>query len=138
MIIILCLDDDNGMLFNHRRQSRDSILLEHILNLTENKVLWMNAYSAKLFGEGHAQIQVDENFLDKAQPQDYCFVETADITAYVSQVETFILYRWNRNYPDDFYFSIPLEKMGWHMTSLNEFSGSSHECITEQIFERMH
>ena len=30
MIVILTLDDNNGMLFNHRRQSRDAIVNKKI------------------------------------------------------------------------------------------------------------
>lgn len=30
MIVITCLDQKNGMMFNHRRQSQDSVLREHV------------------------------------------------------------------------------------------------------------
>ena len=45
MILIVCVDDHNGMMFNHRRQSQDRILRADILELTGGKKLWMNAYS---------------------------------------------------------------------------------------------
>ena len=32
MKIIVCLDNNNGMLFNNRRQSRDSVLIERIIH----------------------------------------------------------------------------------------------------------
>lgn len=41
MILIVCVDDHNGMMFNHRRQSQDRILRGDILELTEGKILWM-------------------------------------------------------------------------------------------------
>ena len=49
MIAIVCLDDENGMLFNGRRQSRDRVVTERIALLAAGKKLWMNEYSAGLF-----------------------------------------------------------------------------------------
>ena len=34
MILMICVDDKNGMLFHNRRQSRDRALTGHILHLT--------------------------------------------------------------------------------------------------------
>ena len=51
MILIVCVDDHNGMMFNHRRQSQDRILRGDILELAEGKILWMDAYSKKQFVE---------------------------------------------------------------------------------------
>ena len=64
MILILCLDDKNGMAFNRRRQSQDALAREKLLSLTAGAPLWMNAYSAKQFGDAHG-ITVDEAFLEK-------------------------------------------------------------------------
>lgn len=47
MIVITCLDQKNGMMFNHRRQSQDSVLREHVAKLVANVPLWMNHYSAQ-------------------------------------------------------------------------------------------
>ena len=33
MIVIACLDDNGGMMFNHRRQSQDRVLRAHIAAL---------------------------------------------------------------------------------------------------------
>ena len=49
MIIIASVDDNMGMMFNHRRQSQDRVLREHILEATKDGKLWMNHYSAKQF-----------------------------------------------------------------------------------------
>ena len=51
MNVILCLDDNNGMLFNNRRQSRDEKVIEKILEITKNKRLWVNKYSYSLFSD---------------------------------------------------------------------------------------
>ena len=61
MVLIVCVDDHNGMMFNHRRQSQDRILRADILELTDGKKLWMNAYSKKQFAESDtARIRVNE------------------------------------------------------------------------------
>ena len=74
MILIVCVDDHNGMMFNHRRQSQDRILRGDILELTEGKILWMDAYSKKQFvEEGMTQIRVEEDFLQKAGEGEFCF-----------------------------------------------------------------
>ena len=47
MILIVCIDDNKGMMFNHRRQSQDRVLRRHILDMVGNGKLWMNEYSGK-------------------------------------------------------------------------------------------
>lgn len=47
MIVIACLDDNGGMMFNHRRQSQDRMLRAHIAALVGDARLWMNHYSAE-------------------------------------------------------------------------------------------
>ena len=51
MIIIACVDERNGMMFNRRRQSRDSAVCGDILRECGGKKLYMNTYSGKLFGD---------------------------------------------------------------------------------------
>ena len=41
MNLIICIDINNGMMFNNRRQSRDKMLIKHILNLIGDKRLWI-------------------------------------------------------------------------------------------------
>ena len=62
MIIMVCVDDHNGMMFNKRRQSQDRTLRQHMLELTNGKKLWMNAYSMGQFpDEAASRIQVTED-----------------------------------------------------------------------------
>ncbi|SMC61990.1 ribonuclease Z [Papillibacter cinnamivorans] len=137
MIIIACVDDDMGMMFNHRRQSQDRILRERILEVTKGSKLWMNHYSAKQFSENCAsQINVDENYLSEAGTGEYCFVEDCDISPYLQWVEKIILYRWNRRYPSDQTFSVDLVTNAWKLVHTEDFTGSSHEKITEEIYTR--
>lgn len=82
MKLICCIDNHGGMMFNHRRQSQDREVRRDILSYVGSGVLWMNAYSFKQFCSEHSdtqyyQIHVAENFISKAGPDDYCFVENA-------------------------------------------------------------
>lgn len=134
MEVILTLENRNGMLFNHRRLSRDKKVCERILDYSNEKELWMNEYSKKLFTNltDTRVIRVDEAFLDKSQ--SVCFVENQDITPYLSKIDTFILFRWNRDYPADFFFTVDLSQ--WNLISTEDFEGTSHEKITMEVYEK--
>ncbi len=47
MKIIVCIDDKNGMMFNHRRQSKDREVRRDMLSYIGHHRLWMNEYSRK-------------------------------------------------------------------------------------------
>lgn len=42
MEIIACVDDNMGMMFNHRRQSQDQALIEHVLEATKGNKLYLS------------------------------------------------------------------------------------------------
>ena len=135
MIVMICVDDSMGLLFNHRRQSQDSALRNRIQQKTRGQKLWMNSYSARQFGET-ASVCISESFLAQAGPKDFCFVENQHLSSYEAQIDQLILYKWNRSYPADFYFDISLSEHGWHLVSTEKFPGSSHEKITEEVYTR--
>ena len=144
MIVMLCVDDKYGMMFNCRRQSQDRVLRERIQKLTGGKPLWMNAYSRKQF-EDSSNICVSEDYLDplfeklgevQAAAGEFCFVEDQDITPYAARIEKIILFRWNRTYPADVYFNMELLSSGWILKETEEFEGSSHEKITKEVYAR--
>lgn len=134
MIAIICVDDNMGMLFNHRRQSRDSILVKRILEIAAGHLLWMNNYSGKLFDNWSDRIIVDDGFLSKAGADDYVFVETESLNSYIDRIDQIVLFRWNRVYPYDMKLDIDLNL--WHLESTRDFAGSSHERITEEVFKK--
>ena len=137
MKVIVCLDDKNGMLFYGRRQSRDRVLLEDMMNEAHGARIWMNAYSAGLFEKtGYAGIAVDEDFLEKADAEEYCFAEDQGIKAYQDRIEEILVYRWNRTYPADLFLDVELS--GWDLTETVEFAGSSHEKITRERYRQDH
>ena len=132
MILIVCLDDQNGMAFNHRRQSRDCLVIERIENLVAGKKLWMAPYSQKLFSIEN--LVVSAGYLSEADAADYCFAELDDVRQYENQVQKVIEFRWNRHYPSDVRFGIDLST--WRLAAAEEFPGSSHKKITMEVYER--
>lgn len=133
MVVFVCLDDKNGMLFNHRRQSRDEAVIEDMLGMTEGK-LWMNSYSAKLFGAFTDKIVIGDDPAEYAPEYNY-FFEDISLKLYEDKIDAIIIYYWNRIYPADIYMDIDLEQ-GWRVTDVKEFGGKSHEKITRKTYER--
>lgn len=131
MRVIVCLDEKCGMAFGGRRQSRDRVLCQRVIELVGEEKLWMNKKSIALF-EGFDNALADENYLDKAGIGDYCFVETDSLAAKKDGIEGFVIYRWNRAYPSDLKFDIDLS--GYKMVSATEFKGNSHDKITEEVY----
>ena len=133
MKVIVCLDKNNGMLFNKRRQSSDRLLRERMLALVKDKRLWMNTYSAKQFTDV-SSICVDERFWEKAEQGEYCFVEDTDILPLADKIESIVIYRWQTVYPSDVKFPMTVLKDKPLMFT-EEFEGYSHARITEEIYE---
>ena len=135
MTVIVCVDDKMGMMFGRRRQSKDRVLIRHITEAAaaQGKNIWMNAYSAGMFAEcGEQQIEVDEDFLSHAPEDALCFVEDKPLAPYADSIDRIILYRWNRRYPGNLFFDLPLET--YTLESSTEFPGYSHDTITEEIY----
>lgn len=135
MIVIVCVDDNKGMMFHNRRQSQDRLLRDHIISFTEPHNLWMSVYSVKQFTDTcPEQIIADDAFLEKAQEGDYCFVEDMDISPYMEKIEKIILFHWNRQYPADVFFTFDFSE--WTLEAREEFAGYSHEKITKEVYRK--
>ena len=132
MIAAVCIDDRNGMLFHKRRVSRDRVQQEDLLQLCGERKLWIHSFSAKLFAEFGDRIIVDDDFLQKAEAGDICFVENQPLEIWKERLEGVILYRWNRMYPSDTKLDLDLTDFVKQEEKL--FSGSSHETITREIY----
>ncbi len=128
MKLIVCVDDKNGMLFNKRRQSRDKILIENVLELCKGETLYTNEYSSALFPENSAVICKDFKTLENG----YIFAENFMVDE--DKINEIIIYKWNRVYPADTYFNISLD--GWSLAETVDFEGSSHEKITREKYVR--
>ena len=135
MKIIVCLEDNKGMMFNKRRLSRDRILIEDLGRDFKDQTIWMNGYSYKLFEPSEwDNIKVDEAFLQNADRDAVCFVENQKLIDHKEKIDELIIYWWNRRYPADSYFDLDLNE--FEKVKETEFEGSSHEKITKQIYVR--
>lgn len=136
MKIIVCLDENQGLLFNGRRQSRDRLVTEDILALCEGQRLYISEFSAPLFEGNLDAVQVDEDFLSLAGEGAFCFAENQPLLPYLERIEAVIVYRWNRVYPADFYFDLSMDELGWRCVERRDFPGYSHEKITREVYLR--
>lgn len=135
MRLIICLDDNNGMMFNNRRQSQDRKLREDIMQMIGSSRLWMSEYSAKQFLiDSHINISLEK--FSEAGSDDYCFIESEISEAMLDKASEIVIYRWNRYYPADVRFNHFLEREGWTKTVIGEFKGYSHKKITKEVFSR--
>lgn len=133
MKLIVCVDDNGGMLFNKRRISRDRVLCQHIIKMAKGANLWVNAYSRDLFSETDCNIPLYCGENHCIAKEDYLFAEDLAVEKLLPLADTLILYRWNRRYPSDVKF--PLELLGqWKLVSACDFPGSSHEKITCEVY----
>lgn len=133
MKLIVCLDDNNGMLFNKRRQSSDRFVSKRISSLVSGGVLWVDTYSAALFANQNISLRVDDGFFQKAVAGDWCFAERQDLQKVASAVEEIVIFRWNRRYPSDVCFPKTLLS-GRILKSTEEFPGNSHDLITMEVY----
>ena len=134
MIVIVCIDDNGGLMFNNRRQSRDRKLISDMLEMTRGKKLYITEYSHKLF-EG-ADVIVSDDLAADVGADDFCFVENEMANGLSAVSSEIVIYHWNRVYPHDVAFVADLDKMGFYLESVSEFEGYSHEKITKEIFKK--
>ncbi len=143
MILILCVDDDMGLSFGGKRQSRDRVVTEDILKTASQSVLWTDEYSGKLLladpelftdeTVSQENIKVDDACLSAAGAGEYCFVEITDVGTKAGQAEAILLYHWNRAYPSTVKFAMP---EGYVLAESEEFAGNSHDKITKEVYRR--
>lgn len=134
MYIVVCLDTMGGILFNNRRQSRDSVIVNDVVNMAGEK-LYMSAYSKKLFKDVDG-ITVGEEFPFTCDEGAYCFAECEIPEDAVDKAEGFVIYHWNKLYPQDVSFDISLVKNNFKLESSEDLVGTSHDKITKEIWKK--
>ena len=122
MVIIVCLDQKNGMRFNHRRLSRDREIIKDIYKMLLDAPLYMSSQSQILFEDYDGKIVVDPKFM-----------ETSDFDTH--KVDEIIVYRFDTVYPADEYFPINLNE--YILMEESEFKGYSHDVITKEIYSKI-
>ena len=142
MVVYITIDNNNGLMFNNRRQSQDRIMRENMLKHCGEARLWISEYSKKLFTSQDetdipSNIIVDDDFWNKAGNIDHCFVEKDNLSKHIDKIHTLVIYKWNRNYPSDLYFDFSILDSNWKCLSVSDFAGSSHDKITKEVWERI-
>lgn len=131
MHLIFCIDDRGGLSFCGRRLSRDREAVAHMLRMTAGSHLWIHPDSGDLFpAEG---VVADPDYLTRAGPEDYCFVEKGPFPQVWKDLKSVTLYHWNRAYPSTEHFPRKLLE-NRKPVSTEEFPGYSHEKITMERF----
>lgn len=125
MILITCIDNSNGIMFNKRRVSKDALLIERLKGITKENKIYVSEYSKPLF-DGFDNLVLS---IEDLTNNDFYFLEDED---YTGNIDKIIIYKWNRDYPADKYFDIDLSS--YELISTQDFQGSSHDLITEEIY----
>lgn len=134
MNIIVCLEDNNGMMFNKRRLSQDVEVRNDIYKNLGDKSLIMNNYSFKMFQKDNSdkKIVVSED-IPVDDDKNFQFIEDKHLSKFEVKIKQIIIYYWNRRYPSDLKFDIDIDDVNWEVVSEEEFAGKSHEKITKKI-----
>lgn len=126
MIVFACIDDKLGMMFNNRRQSRDTAIIEKINELSCGQPVFSSEYTQKLLNNG--------NICDDFSNFDgFAFIEAPD-DLIENKIDKLYLFRWNKHYPSDKTFNIDLSNFS--LISTDDFFGNSHEKITLETYIR--
>ena len=129
MNLIFCLDDKNGILFNRRRQSRDSVLLSDALRLAGGR-LWITPFSQKIFESASLPHEVTSD-PTSLEGNEWLFYEGGDPAPLFPLCREIVVYRWNETYPSDVRVSLDTLLGG---EAEAEMEGSSHKKITRHRY----
>ena len=127
MTLILWTGKNGEMLFNRRRCSQDRAVIADILSMYPPEQICVSAYSASLF-PGSQIISCLEEANDHV-----LFLEDLPLSPALAQAKRLIVYRFDRVYPADVRFTLSPD---FSLKASTEFSGSSHDKITREVYEK--
>ena len=145
MKIVFVLDQKNGMMFNHRRQSFDQAIIKKIVedvNEVEGR-LWISDYSKELFASYDVNNMPLEEFdLSKVNDNDVVYVENigVDLETMIANKETSVelnFYRWDKVYPSDKKMIFTKEMLdAFFVKDSYEMSGETHDLISVEVWNK--
>ena len=109
------------------------MLIDNMIEMVNGDKLYIAPYSESLFEDKEVKLKVKNNPL-KAADENWCFIENLPVAEYKDEIETVVIYHWNRHYPGDFFFDLELDS--YTLESSEELVGSSHEKITKEIWNK--
>ena len=137
MKVILCISKNNGMMFNNRRQSKDSVLLNKIIKTVNGETLYIQKYSEKLFSnyllDNNIIVIENETEFTECKKDAYVFIEDPSMLQFVT-VDEMVVCEWNRDYPADKFLEIDL--LEFELFDSETIVGSSHDEITIKKYKR--
>lgn len=131
--VAICLDDKGGMTIFGKRQSRDRVLISELCDSVDG-IIYISEFSKALFAPHEDRYRVSDDPLTECPDGGVCFIEDLALMPHLSEIETLLLYKWNRVYPSDKRIDIPLD--GFRVIEEHEFTGSSHDKITKLTMRR--
>ena len=145
MKIVFVLDQKNGMMFNHRRQSFDQAIIKKIVkdvNEVEGR-LWVSDYSKELFASYNVNtMPLEELDLTKVSGNDVVYVENigVDLEAMIANKEMSVeldFYRWDKVYPSDKKMIFTKEMLdAFFVKDSYEMSGETHDVISVEVWNK--
>ena len=132
---IFCLDDNGGMMFGGRRQSRDARVFDDIRTVMAETgaKLYILPYSEKLIAEAGLEHETVASF-ESVAGDAICFVENVSVRELLKTADKIVFYRWNRKYPSDFKVDFKPDECGFKLSSTSDFAGKSHDKITKEVW----
>lgn len=134
MILVVCLDQRNGMRFNNRRQSFDRCVIDRIIQMSRGKRLYLSLVSDALFSG--AEHIVCDGIPVCADCGDIFFFETGELSKFLDMAEMLIVFRWDKVYPADTKFPMDSVKNTFSLQTTELFQGYSHDVITQEVYVR--
>ena len=134
MKTIVCIDDKFGVSFDGKRQSRDRVLIEDLMDFIGCSRLIISPFSATLF-DGLA-VEINDAPFDVAQADDFVFCEAGGLLAHLERINEVIIYKWNRTYPRDVLLDLLPWEHGFKLIDRFDFVGSSHKKITREVYRK--
>ena len=136
MNVIACIDNNNGIAFNGRRVSSDLAVMSRIKFIVGDHKLWVDKSSEKLLQKHYISYEIiDKN--SRIREEDYVFIDTKQfrfIKKDCSNIDTLVLFMWNRDYPSDTKLDIDMSVLKEYYQL--EYKGFSHEKINELHFNK--
>lgn len=135
LTVAICIDERRGMLFGGRRQSRDRVLIADLVETAQDLPLCIDRFSKTLFDQ-YPNTRICEDLFADCPANSICFVENIPLLPYLEEIDTLILYHWNRHYPADVHLDLEPLANGFSLLSRTEFTGSSHNTITKEVYRK--
>ena len=135
MKVIVCVDKEMGMAFLGRRQSRDRVLTQDLINDLIGSELYIHPKTLKVFESFDTDfLKVSESPLTECDST--CFVELESPLPVIERVDTLVIYHWNTDYPSTVKLGFTPKEVGFKLSSKNDFKGYSHDKITKEVWVR--